>query len=74
MAGAGVGTDGTTLSFALKENNYLGRGINLNTQLTVSEETIKGQFSVSNPNFKNSDKSVNANVQSLKQTNLQLRL
>ena len=65
MAGAGVGTDGTTLSFALKENNYLGRGINLNTQLTVSEETIKGQFSVSNPNFKNSDKSVNANVQSL---------
>ena len=56
MAGAGVGTDGTTLSFALKENNYLGRGINLNTQLTVSEETIKGQFSVSNPNFKNSDK------------------
>ncbi len=65
MAGAGVGTDGTTMSFAIKENNYLGRGINLNSQLTVSEETIKGQFSVSNPNFRNSDKSVNFNVQSL---------
>ena len=31
MAGAGVGTDGSTLSFGIKENNYLGRGINLNT-------------------------------------------
>ena len=65
MAGAGVGTDGTTMSFAIKENNYLGRGINLNSQLTISEETIKGQFSVSNPNFRNSDKSVNLNIQSL---------
>ena len=31
----------------------------------VSEETIKGQLRVKNPNFKNSDKSVNFNVQSL---------
>ena len=65
MAGAGVGTDGTTLSFALKENNYLGRGIGLVSELTISEETIKGQFSVDNPNFRNSDKSINLNVQSL---------
>ena len=56
MAGAGVGTDGSTLSFALKENNYLGRGIGLKSELTISEETIKGQFRVDNPNFKNSDK------------------
>ena len=65
MAGAGVGTDGSTLSFAVKENNYLGRGIALDSSLTVSEETIKGKFSVTNPNYKNSDKSVNANIQSL---------
>ena len=65
MAGAGVGTDGSTLSFAIKENNYLGRGIKLVSELTVSEETIKGQFNVNNPNFKNSDKSINLNVQSL---------
>ena len=65
MAGAGVGTDGSTLSFALKENNYLGRGIGLISELTVSEETIKGQFRVDNPNFRNSDKSINLNIQSL---------
>ena len=65
MAGAGVGTDGSTLSFALKENNYLGRGIGLKSELTISEETIKGQFRVDNPNFKNSDKSINLNIQSL---------
>ena len=65
MAGAGVGTDGSTLSFAVKENNYLGRGISLKSELTVSEETIKGLFNVNNPNFRNSDKSINLNVQSL---------
>ena len=65
MAGAGVGTDGSTISFAIKENNYLGRGIGLDSNLTISEETIKGKFSVINPNFKNSDKKVNANIQSL---------
>ena len=65
MAGAGFGTDGSTLSFALKENNYLGRGIKLVSELTVSEETIKGQFNVNNPNFRNSDKSINLNIQSL---------
>ncbi len=65
MAGAGVGTDGNTLSFAVKENNYLGRGIGLKSELTVSDETIKGLFNVNNPNFRNSDKSINLNVQSL---------
>ena len=65
MAGAGFGTEGTAFSFAIKENNYLGRGIGLISELSVSEETIKGQFSVNNPNFRNSDKSININVQSL---------
>ena len=65
MAGAGVGTDGSTLSFAIKENNYLGRGLGLKSELTVSEESIKGQFSVTNPNFQNSDKSIYTNIQAL---------
>ena len=65
MAGAGFGTDGSTLSFAVKENNYLGRGIGLKSELSLSEESIKGQFSVTNPNFKNSDKSIYVNIQAL---------
>ncbi len=63
MAGAGVGTDGTMLSFAVKENNYLGRGIKLKSELNLSEERIDGIFSFTNPNFRNSDKSINANIQ-----------
>ena len=31
MAGAGVGTEGTSFMFSIRENNWLGRGINLHT-------------------------------------------
>ena len=52
--GAGVGTDGSTIGFAISENNYLGKGIGLNSNVTISTDTFKGLFSVSNPNFNNS--------------------
>ena len=63
-AGAGVGTSGTTTTFGIKENNYLGNGLSLNANLEISEETIKGRLSMRNPNFNNSDKSIHANLQS----------
>ena len=65
MAGAGFGTDGSSVTFAIKENNYLGRGLGLKSELTVSEESLKGQFSITNPNFRNSDKSIYTNIQAL---------
>ena len=37
----------------------------MTSELTISDETIKGLFNVNNPNFRNSDKSINLNVQSL---------
>ena len=40
------------------ENNYLGRGVSLDAEVTVNKESIKGRFKVRNPNFRNSDKSV----------------
>ncbi len=57
-AGAGMGTSGGTLAFGIRENNYLGKGINLSTHISLSEESIKGSFDYVNPNFKNSDKSL----------------
>tara|TARA_Y100000591_G_scaffold29273_1_gene21805 strand:+ start:4277 stop:6529 length:2253 start_codon:yes stop_codon:yes gene_type:complete len=57
-AGAGVGTSGTSFTVGVRENNYLGKGINLNTNATISDESLKGLFSVTNPNFKNTDKLV----------------
>ena len=65
MAGAGVGTSGTTTTFGIKENNYLGNGLSLNANLEISEETIKGKFSLRNPNYNNSNKSIYTNIQSL---------
>ena len=63
-AGAGFSTNGASVMFGVKENNYLGKGIKVDTNLFVNEESIKGVFSVTNPNFNNTDKSVNFNIQS----------
>ena len=54
-AGAGTGTSGSTLSFGLKENNYIGKGLKVNSNLSLSEDSISGIISVNNPNFNNSD-------------------
>ena len=63
MAGAGVGTSGATMAFAVKENNYLGKGIGLEANLTLTEDSIKGLFSMENPNYNNSDKSIRTSFQ-----------
>ncbi len=64
FAGAGAGTAGTTITAGIKENNYLGKGIKLATNLAISDSQIKGRFSVINPNFKNSDRSLNTTIES----------
>ena len=64
FAGAGTGTAGTNLSAGVKENNYLGLGIKLDTNAIITEDSIKGKFSVNNPNYKNSDKSIKAVIES----------
>ena len=64
MAGAGFGTSGTSTTFGVKENNYLGNGLKLDAKLNLSEESVKGKLSIQNPNFNNSDKSIYVNVQS----------
>ncbi len=63
-AGAGFGTSGGSIGFGVRENNYLGKGIRLDANLTLREDSVKGLFSVNNPNFKNSDKSVYTTIQS----------
>ena len=64
MAGAGFGTGGSSITAGVKENNYLGKGIALNTNLTITDDTIRGMFSLTNPNYKNTDKSVYTSIES----------
>ena len=63
-AGAGFGTSGSTVGFAVKENNFLGRGVQFSTNLELSDESIRGMFSVANPNFRGSDQSIFTTIQS----------
>jgi outer membrane protein insertion porin family len=62
--GAGVGTSGTSTSFGLQESNFLGKGIKLNSSLTLSDESIRGLFSYTKKNYNNSDKDLIFSVKS----------
>ena len=65
MASAGYGTSGGTIAFGIKENNFLGKGIKLDSNFTIESESFKGKFSVTNPNFNNTDKSVYISAEAL---------
>jgi len=56
--GAGFGSSGGTVGAGIKENNFLGKGIKLNTDLSVSADTIKGKMVYEKPNFNYSDNSL----------------
>jgi len=64
MAGAGIGTGGGTVAFGVKENNFLGRGIDFGTDLSISKEAVKGIISLNNPNYNGSNRSLNLSVES----------
>jgi outer membrane protein insertion porin family len=57
-AQAGVGTSGGSFGLGVKENNFLGKGITLDSNFDLSSSSFKGKFSVTNPNYNNSDKSI----------------
>ncbi len=63
-AGAGVGTNGGTVGFTVSENNYLGKGIEFTSDLSLSEDSIKGLLYINNPKFKDTDRSINFTVES----------
>ncbi len=62
VAGAGVGTDGTSFMFSIKENNWLGRGVKLESTLNLSEEKVSGNILVNNPNYNYSGNSAFASL------------
>ena len=64
-AGAGFGTSGEVIEFSVKENNYLGKGIGVDTAISLSSESIVGKLNVNNRNYKNSDKSISFGLQAL---------
>tara|TARA_Y100001958_G_C21241325_1_gene569158 strand:+ start:729 stop:2975 length:2247 start_codon:yes stop_codon:yes gene_type:complete len=62
--GAGVGTAGGSIGAGIKENNFLGKGIKLNSNLNIDENRISGQFIYSKPNFNYSDNTLFTSLKS----------
>ena len=64
--GAGVSSDGGTMGFSVGENNFMGKGIGLSTSLRLSGDTVRGNFTVLNPNFNYTGRSLSTNIESTK--------
>ena len=61
---AGFGTTGETIGGGIKENNFLGKGIKLNTNIELTPDSIKGQFIYAKPNFNYSDNTLFTSLRS----------
>ena len=61
---AGFGTTGETIGAGIKENNFLGKGIKMNTNLELTADSIKGQFIYAKPNFNYSDNTLFTSIKS----------
>ena len=70
-AQAGVGTSGSSFGVGVKENNFLGKGIGLDSNFQIATDSFKGKFSVTNPNFNNSYKSLYISAEATETDNYQ---
>ena len=61
---AGFGTDGETIGGGIRENNFLGKGIKLDTNLEVTADSIKGKFIYAKPNFNYTDNTLFTSIKS----------
>jgi outer membrane protein insertion porin family len=62
-AGAGVGSEGASFAFNITENNWLGKGVQIGTNIEVSAETFTGGFSLVEPNHNLTGNSLNYFIQ-----------
>ena len=57
-AGLGYGTSGAAISFAIKEKNFLGKGIESNISMQLGSEKVLGIISLSDPDFSDTGNSL----------------
>ncbi len=67
---AGVGSDGTVIGGSITENNFLGKGITLDSQLQISQDSIKGKITYAKPYFNYSDNTLFTTIKSTSEDNL----
>ena len=68
--GAGYGTQGGVIGAGLTEKNFLGKGIVLDSDLSISSDGVKGRITYAKPNFNYTDNTLFTSVKSTSQDNL----
>ena len=68
--GAGAGTSGATIGGGISENNFLGKGIKLKTNIAFTDATVKGAFIYEKPNFNYTDNTLFTSVSTTSTDNL----
>ena len=67
MAGAGIGTNGGTFVFSIKENNWLGEGKRVAFDVEIDQESVAGILSFNDPNYNFLGNSLNYSIRSEEQ-------
>ena len=65
-AGAGIGTNGGSFAFAVKENNYLGKGIRISANADVSAESVRGSLAFTDTNYNFTGKELTYSLENIK--------
>ena len=68
--GAGIGTTGGVVGGSLKEKNFMGSGVTLDTNFQISDDGVKGSITYAKPNFNYTDNTLFTSVKSTNQDNL----
>ena len=68
--GAGAGTSGATIGGGISENNFLGKGIKLKTNIAFTDATVKGAFIYEKPNFNYTDNTLFTSISTTSTDNL----
>ena len=68
--GAGYGSSGSMIGGGITEKNFLGKGINLDSNIEISEESLKGKFVYAKPNFNYTDNTLFTSVKATTTDNL----
>ena len=61
---AGFGTAGETIGGGIRENNFLGKGVKLDTNLELTANSVKGKFIYAKPNFNYTDNTLFTSIKS----------
>ena len=68
--GAGVGSSGGNFGGGIKENNFLGKGIKVDTNFVISANSVKGSFIYARPNFNYTDNTLFTSLSNTSTDNL----